>query len=112
MDDGVKVGNFVEIKKSKLGKNAKASHLSYIGDASIGEDTNVGAGTIFCNYDGVLKHKIEVGKDSFIGSNTSLVAPLKIGDRAMIGAGSTVTDEVENDSLALGRARQVNKYRK
>jgi bifunctional UDP-N-acetylglucosamine pyrophosphorylase/glucosamine-1-phosphate N-acetyltransferase len=112
LDEGAKVGNFVEIKKSKLGKNAKASHLSYIGDASIGEDTNVGAGTIFCNYDGVLKHKIEVGKDSFIGSNTSLVAPLKIGDRAMIGAGSTVTDEVENDSLALGRARQVNKYRK
>ena len=112
LDEGVKVGNFVEIKKSKLYKNAKASHLSYIGDASIGEDTNVGAGTIFCNYDGVSKHRIEVGKNSFIGSNASLVAPLKIGDRAMIAAGSTITDEVEKDSLALGRARQINKFKK
>ena len=112
LDEGVKVGNFVEIKKSKLYKNAKASHLSYIGDASIGEDTNVGAGTIFCNYDGVSKYRIEVGKNSFIGSNTSLVAPLKIGDRALIAAGSTITDEVEKDTLALGRARQINKYKK
>ena len=112
LHEGVKVGNFVEIKKSKLYKNAKASHLSYIGDASIGEDTNVGAGTIFCNYDGVSKYRIEVGKNSFIGSNTSLVAPLKIGDRAVIAAGSTITDEVEKDTLALGRARQINKYKK
>ena len=112
LHEGVKVGNFVEIKKSKLYKNAKASHLSYIGDASIGEDTNVGAGTIFCNYDGVSKYRIEVGKNSFIGSNASLVAPLKIGDRAVIAAGSTITDEVEKDTLALGRARQINKYKK
>ncbi len=112
LDEGVKVGNFVEIKKSKLYKNAKASHLSYIGDASIGEDTNVGAGTIFCNYDGVSKYRIAVGKNSFIGSNASLVAPLKIGDRAVIAAGSTITDEVGKDTLALGRARQINKYKK
>ena len=112
LDEGVKVGNFVEIKNSKLYKNAKASHLSYIGDALIGEDTNVGAGTIFCNYDGVSKYRIEVGKNSFIGSNTSLVAPLKIGDRAVIAAGSTITDEVGKDTLAIGRARQINKYKK
>ena len=106
------VGIFVEIKKSKLHKNVKANHLAYIGDASIGEQTNVGAGTIFCNYDGSSKYNIEVGKNSFIGSNTALVAPLKIGDRVIIGAGSTITDDIFKDSLAFGRSRQVNKKKK
>jgi len=112
LDEGVRVGNFVEIKKSNLHKNVKANHLAYIGDASIGEQTNVGAGTIFCNYDGSSKYNISVGKNSFIGSNTSLVAPLKIGDRVVIGAGSTITDDISKDSLALGRSRQVNKKKK
>ncbi len=109
LEEGVKVGNFVEIKKSTLNKNVKANHLAYIGNASIGEQTNVGAGTIFCNYDGDSKNSIEVGENTFIGSNTSLVAPLKIGDRVIVGAGSTITDDVLQDSLALGRSRQVNK---
>jgi bifunctional UDP-N-acetylglucosamine pyrophosphorylase/glucosamine-1-phosphate N-acetyltransferase len=112
LDEGVRVGNFVEIKKSKLNKNVKANHLAYIGDASIGEQTNVGAGTIFCNYDGTSKNTIEVGENSFIGSNVSLIAPLKIGDKVIIGAGSTITDDVSKDSLALGRSRQINKPKK
>ena len=112
LDEGVRVGNFVEVKKSKLNKNVKANHLAYIGDALIGEQTNVGAGTIFCNYDGTSKNSIEVGEKSFIGSNVSLVAPLKIGDNVIIGAGSTITDDVSKDSLALGRSRQINKPKK
>ena len=112
LDEGVRVGNFVEIKKSKLNKNVKANHLAYIGDASIGAQTNVGAGTIFCNYDGTSKNSIEVGENSFIGSNVSLVAPLKIGDKVIIGAGSTITDNVSKETLALGRSRQINKPKK
>ena len=112
LNEGVKIGNFVEIKKSTLQRNVKANHLSYIGDASIGEGTNVGAGTVFCNYDGSSKSSIEVGENSFIGSNVSLVAPLAIGDRAILGAGSTITDDVPKDSLALGRNRQINKTKK
>jgi bifunctional UDP-N-acetylglucosamine pyrophosphorylase/glucosamine-1-phosphate N-acetyltransferase len=106
--EDVKVGNFVEIKKSLLEKGVKASHLSYLGDSFIGEDTNIGAGTITCNYDGKNKHKTYIGRSVFVGSNTSLVAPLKIGDRALIGAGSTITKDVPNGALALERSEQKN----
>lgn len=104
--DDVKIGNFVEIKKSVLDEGAKVSHLSYIGDASIGENANIGAGTITCNYDGYLKHKTKIGKDAFIGSNTALVAPVEIGEGAMIGAGSTITKNVEAGSLSVARGDQ------
>ena len=105
----VKVGNFVEVKKSTLKDDVKVSHLSYIGDASIGENTNVGCGAITVNYDGKEKHLTEVGRDSFIGCNANLIAPIKIGDRSFVAAGSTVTDEVPDDSLAIGRTRQTTK---
>ena len=105
----VKVGNFVEVKKSTLADGAKVSHLSYIGDAEIGENANVGCGTITVNYDGKNKHKTVVGKDSFIGCNTNLVAPVTVGDGAFIAAGSTITQEVPDDALAIARARQENK---
>ena len=108
----IKVGNFVEIKKSVLQKGVKASHLSYLGDSFIGEGTNIGAGTITCNYDGKNKHQTYIGKDVFVGSNTSLVAPLKIGDRALIGAGSTITKDVPDGCLAVARERQKNLTRK
>jgi len=104
-----KVGNFVEIKNSILEDGVKASHLAYIGDATIGAGTNIGAGTIFCNYDGKNKHGTIVGRGVFIGSNSSLVAPLKIGDNAVIAAGSVITDNVPNRALGIGRSRQVNK---
>lgn len=103
---GVKVGNFVETKKVDLGPGVKASHLTYLGDASIGADTNIGAGTVTCNYDGVDKHRTEVGQGAFIGTNSTLVAPLEIGDRAFVAAGSTVTSKVDEETLAVGRARQ------
>ena len=103
---GVHVGNFVEIKKSELGAGAKANHLSYIGDASIGSNVNVGAGTVTCNYDGVNKWRTEIGADVFIGSGTMLVAPLKIGDGATIGAGSTITHDAPPGQLTLERSRQ------
>ena len=103
------VGNFVETKKARLGKGAKANHLTYIGDAEIGDATNIGAGVITCNYDGVHKHKTVIGKGSFIGSDSTLVAPLAIGDGAYIGAGSCVTKDVPSGALAVGRARQVTK---
>jgi bifunctional UDP-N-acetylglucosamine pyrophosphorylase/glucosamine-1-phosphate N-acetyltransferase len=106
---GVHIGNFVEVKNAKLAKGVKANHLAYLGDASVGEGTNIGAGTITCNYDGVDKHRTEIGKDVFVGTNASLVAPVKIGDGAMIGAGSVITDDVPADALALGRGRQVVK---
>lgn len=106
------VGNFVEIKKSTLKKGAKANHLSYIGDSEVGAAANIGAGTITCNYDGINKHSTIIGDGSFIGSNTSLVAPVKIGDHAVIGAGSVITEDVPNDSLALTRSPQVSKPRK
>ena len=100
----VKVGNFVEIKKSVLESGAKASHLSYIGDAFVGADANIGAGTITCNYDGHGKHQTTVGPRAFIGSNTALVAPVKIGEGAIVGAGSTISKDVPEDALAVERA--------
>lgn len=103
------VGNFVEIKNAYLGEGAKANHLTYIGDADIGDRTNVGAGTITCNYDGFLKHRTTIGKDAFIGSDTMLVAPVTVGDGAMTGSGSVITKDVPPGDLALGRARQENK---
>lgn len=106
--DGSKVGNFVETKKSVIGKGSKVNHLTYIGDAVIGEGVNVGAGTITCNYDGVNKHKTEIDDGAFIGSNTSLVAPVQIGKKATIAAGSTVTSKVGDEQLAVARGRQKN----
>lgn len=101
-----RVGNFVELKAATLGEGAKANHLSYIGDATVGADANIGAGTITCNYDGFLKYRTEIGVGTFIGSNSALVAPVKIGDGAIVGAGSVVTQDVEADALALARGRQ------
>jgi bifunctional UDP-N-acetylglucosamine pyrophosphorylase/glucosamine-1-phosphate N-acetyltransferase len=103
------IGNFVETKKAKLGKGAKASHLTYLGDAEIGSGTNIGAGTITCNYDGVHKHTTRIGKDAFVGSDSTLVAPVSIGDGAYIGAGSCITRDVPAGALAVGRGRQVVK---
>lgn len=105
----VHLGNFVEVKKSKIGAGTKAGHLSYLGDAEIGEKTNIGAGTITCNYDGVNKDKTVIGDNVFIGSNASLVAPVTIGDGAYTASGSVITKDVPADALALGRARQENK---
>jgi bifunctional UDP-N-acetylglucosamine pyrophosphorylase / glucosamine-1-phosphate N-acetyltransferase len=102
------VGNFVEMKKARLGKGAKANHLSYLGDAEIGEAANIGAGTITCNYDGVSKHVTRIGKGAFVGSDTTLVAPLTIGEGAYIGAGSCITKDVPADALAVSRAKQAN----
>ena len=107
--EDVRVGNFVEIKNAVLDEGAKVNHLSYIGDASIGAQSNIGAGTITCNYDGVSKHRTEIGARVFIGSDTMLVAPLRIGDGAMTGSGSVITEDVPGDALALGRAPQVTK---
>jgi len=104
---GSKIGNFVEVKKSKLGQNSKVNHLSYIGDALIGKDVNIGAGTITCNYDGKKKNTTKILDGAFIGSNTALIAPIKIGKKALVGAGSTLTKNVKNKSLALTRANQV-----
>lgn len=107
--ENAKIGNFVETKKTKLGDGAKANHLAYLGDAEIGDKTNVGAGTITCNYDGTDKHKTTIGKESFIGTNSSLVAPVNIGEGAYVGAGSVITKDVPNDALAVGRGKQVIK---
>jgi bifunctional UDP-N-acetylglucosamine pyrophosphorylase / glucosamine-1-phosphate N-acetyltransferase len=107
--EGAHVGNFVETKKIKLGKGSKANHLTYLGDAEIGEGVNVGAGTITCNYDGVNKHKTEIGDGVFVGSDTTLVAPVKIGKGAYIGAASCITEDVPENALAVGRARQIVK---
>jgi bifunctional UDP-N-acetylglucosamine pyrophosphorylase/glucosamine-1-phosphate N-acetyltransferase len=104
-----RIGNFVEVKKSRIGRGSKAPHLSYIGDATVGEGVNVGAGTITCNYDGVTKHETRIGDRVFVGSNTTLVAPLTVGDGAYVAAGSTITRDVPPDALALGRAQQVDK---
>ncbi len=106
---GVHIGNFVEVKNATLAAGVKANHLAYLGDAAIGAGTNIGAGTITCNYDGIAKHRTEIGAQVFIGSNSSLVAPVKIGDGAMVGAGSVITADVAPDALALGRGRQVVK---
>ncbi|WP_019221690.1 bifunctional UDP-N-acetylglucosamine diphosphorylase/glucosamine-1-phosphate N-acetyltransferase GlmU [Bartonella senegalensis] len=105
----VKIGNFCEVKKAKIGKGSKINHLSYIGDAEIGAQVNVGAGTITCNYDGFHKHKIMIGNHTFIGSNSALVSPLMIGDGSYIASGSVITEDVPVNSIALGRARQVTK---
>lgn len=107
--ENVKIGNFVEVKKAQIDEGAKVNHLSYIGDAHIGEAANIGAGTITCNYDGVMKHKTTVGKRAFIGSNTMLVAPVTIGDEAMTASGSVITKDVAEGALALGRAPQIEK---
>jgi len=102
----VHVGNFVEVKNVTLGEGAKANHLSYLGDGTVGAGSNIGAGTIFCNYDGFNKHRTEIGAGAFIGSNSSLVAPVKIGDGAYIGSGSVITKDVVAGALALERSKQ------
>jgi bifunctional UDP-N-acetylglucosamine pyrophosphorylase/glucosamine-1-phosphate N-acetyltransferase len=107
--EGAHVGNFVETKKIKLGKGSKANHLTYLGDADIGAGVNVGAGTITCNYDGVHKHRTEIGDGVFVGSDSTLVAPVKIGKGAYVAAASCITQDVPQDALALGRARQITK---
>jgi bifunctional UDP-N-acetylglucosamine pyrophosphorylase / glucosamine-1-phosphate N-acetyltransferase len=105
----VRVGNFVEVKEAAIGAGAKANHLAYIGDARVGEGANIGAGTIFCNYDGVRKHHTEIGNNVFIGSNSALVAPVTIGEGAYVATGSVVTKDVPADALAIARSRQVIK---
>ena len=113
LEKNSKIGNFVEVKKSKIKKNSKVSHLSYIGDATIGTFANIGAGTITCNYDGVKKNKTVIGDYSFVGSNSSLVAPVKIGRNSTIGAGSVITQNVKDENLALTRSAQLqSKYKR
>jgi len=107
LKEGSKIGNFVEIKKSIIGKKSKVNHLSYIGDSEIGKDVNIGAGTITCNYDGVNKSKTKIKNNVFIGSNSSLIAPITIHENSVIGAGSVITKNVRKKSLALTRATQV-----
>jgi bifunctional UDP-N-acetylglucosamine pyrophosphorylase/glucosamine-1-phosphate N-acetyltransferase len=107
--NNAKVGNFVETKKTKLGDGAKANHLAYLGDADIGDNSNIGAGTITCNYDGKDKNKTTVGENTFIGTNSSLVAPVNIGKGAYVGAGSVITKDVPDESLAVARGKQVIK---
>src|SRR5215203_5790786 len=104
-----KVGNFVEIKNTDVGAEAKVSHLTYLGDASVGAEANIGAGTITCNYDGFNKYRTEIGEGAFIGSNSSLVAPVAIGRGAYVGSGSVITENVPDDGLGLGRGRQAVK---
>ena len=104
---GARIGNFVEIKKSNIGKNSKINHLSYVGDTVVGKNVNVGAGTITCNYDGVRKNKTNIKDDAFIGSNTSLVAPITINKKSIVGAGSVITKNVIQKSLALTRSNQI-----
>ena len=114
LDKGSRVGNFVEIKKSKIGKDSKVNHLSYIGDTQIGKKVNIGAGTITCNYDGIKKHKTKIKDKVFIGSNSSLVAPLTLNQGSIVGAGSVITKNVKKNSLALTRDSQteVNNYKR
>ena len=113
LEKNSKIGNFVEVKKSKIKKNSKVSHLSYIGDTIIGSSANIGAGTITCNYDGVKKNKTVIGDNSFVGSNSSLVAPVKTGRNSTIGAGSVITQNVKDGNLALTRSAQLqSKYKR
>ncbi len=113
LEKNSKIGNFVEVKKSKVKKNSKVSHLSYIGDATIGTSANIGAGTITCNYDGFKKSKTVIGDNSFVGSNSSLVAPIKIGRNSTIGAGSVITQNVKDGNLSLTRSAQLqSKYKR
>lgn len=107
--DNVKIGSFVEVKKAVIGKGTKVPHLSYMGDCEIGEKTNIGCGTITCNYDGFQKSKTVIGKNAFVGSNVNFIAPVTIGDNTLIAAGSTITDDVPEDSLSIARQRQINK---
>ena len=109
LGEGARIGNFVEVKEAVIEAGAKANHLTYLGDASVGANANIGAGTITCNYDGAAKHRTEIGRDAFIGSNSALVAPVKIGDGAYVGSGSVITQDVPDDALALGRSRQATK---
>jgi bifunctional UDP-N-acetylglucosamine pyrophosphorylase/glucosamine-1-phosphate N-acetyltransferase len=109
LEADVHVGNFVEVKAARLGRGAKANHLSYIGDSEVGPRSNIGAGTITCNYDGFRKHRTTVGADVFIGSNTALVAPVTVGDGALVAAGSVVTSNVPADALTIARGQQVDK---
>tara|TARA_Y100000816_G_scaffold164261_1_gene117645 strand:+ start:4721 stop:5344 length:624 start_codon:yes stop_codon:yes gene_type:complete len=114
LKEGSKVGNFVEVKKSTIGKNSKVNHLSYIGDTTIGSKSNIGAGTITCNYDGKKKFKTKIKNDVFVGSNTSLVAPITLHDKSIIGAGSVITKNVKSRSLALTRAshQEIKNYKR
>lgn len=107
--DNVKIGSFVEVKKAVIGKGTKVPHLSYMGDCEIGEKTNIGCGTITCNYDGFKKSKTIIGSNSFVGSNVNFIAPVTIGDNTLIAAGSTITDDVPEDALSIARERQTNK---
>tara|TARA_B100001996_G_scaffold90345_1_gene67099 strand:+ start:1480 stop:2091 length:612 start_codon:yes stop_codon:yes gene_type:complete len=107
LSSGSRVGNFVEIKKGKIGKNSKINHLSYIGDSEIGQNVNIGAGTITCNYDGVKKNKTKIKDNVFVGSNSSLVAPVTLNKKSIIGAGSVITKNVSNNSLSLTRSPQL-----
>ena len=107
-----KIGNFVEIKKSKLSEHVKVNHLSYVGDSEVGSSSNIGAGTITCNYDGKNKHKTKIGKNSFVGSNSTIIAPIKIGENVTMGAGSTFNKDIPDNTLSIGRAYQVNKKKK
>ena len=108
LQENSRIGNFVETKKSTIGPGSKVNHLSYIGDTTVGSGANIGAGTITCNYDGVNKFQTTIGDGAFIGSNSSLVAPVIIGDGATVGAGSTIDGDVEKDQLAIGRGKQRN----
>ena len=107
LKSGSRIGNFVEVKKSKIGKNTKINHLSYVGDAVVGKNVNIGAGTITCNYDGKKKNKTKILDGAFIGSNTALVAPIKIGKKSVVGAGSALTKNVKNKSLSFTRSNQI-----
>ena len=108
LKENTKIGNFVETKKSLINKNSKVNHLSYVGDTSVGKNSNIGAGTITCNYDGIKKSKTKIADNVFIGSNSSLVAPVSIGKNSVVGAGSVITKNVKKKSLALTRASQIS----
>jgi bifunctional UDP-N-acetylglucosamine pyrophosphorylase/glucosamine-1-phosphate N-acetyltransferase len=109
LEQGVKIGNFVEVKQTRMGAGAKANHLAYLGDGDVGAGANIGAGTIFCNYDGFLKYQTTIGDNAFIGSNSALVAPVSIGAGAIVGSGSVITKDVEANALAVARGRQMQK---
>ena len=109
LENEAKIGNFVEVKKSKMGEGAKANHHAYLGDTNVGKKTNIGAGTITCNYDGNKKHKTKLDDNVFIGSNSSLVAPVKVGKKSYVAAGSVITSDVPPNSLAFGRSKQSTK---
>jgi bifunctional UDP-N-acetylglucosamine pyrophosphorylase/glucosamine-1-phosphate N-acetyltransferase len=109
IENSAKVGNFVETKNSTLGSGSKANHFTYLGDTEVGTSTNIGAGTITCNYDGTNKHKTTIGDESFIGSNTSLVAPVTVGSNSTVAAGSVITKDVPDGALGVGRSKQANK---